>query len=173
MSSRSVKKRMMYFTGEDFYLVCYSIFLLLDSLDCADGKPFRDYRKLPHLIKILNDPHAIEILRSPTNRSLSMREHEQLLGTYVDGLAIRSEVLKLLFMLERKEYVYLLRGRDEEIDVYIQRKTFPDAYLGNDVFAEEKQRSKLIVAHIKRLSHLKLSTMLKKVYQLRGVNTWL
>ena len=62
MSDVSTKKRLMYLSGEDFYLYCYSVLVILDSLGCRDGRFFRDYRKLAFLTDIISNDKTVYVV---------------------------------------------------------------------------------------------------------------
>src|SRR5690554_7704158 len=114
MSDISTKKRLMYLSGEDFYLYCYSVFVILDFLGCRDGKYFRDYRKLAFLTDIINDDKAVYVVSRSLGETLNPKDYECLLDSYSNGLTRRSEILKLLFVLEKKGYVSLNRGTAQD-----------------------------------------------------------
>ena len=162
----------MYLSSEDFYLYCYSIFVILDSLDCTGEKYFRDYRKLAFLTDIISDKKIVYVISNTDNQVLNPRDYECLLDSYSDGLTRRSEILKLLFVLEKLEYVVLQRGSSQEINVSLRKDKLPDNFLEKQVFASEYQNSKFISKKVGRLASLKLDTMLKKIYTDNGVKTW-
>lgn len=174
-SSISSKKRLMYLSGEDFYLFCYSIFIILDELSCISGKgkAFRDYRKLAFLIDIINHERLTHIISSAESIPLSINDKEQLFYSYSNGLMRRSEILKLLFTLEKKGFVILQKGKQKlEIDVTLHKKNIPKDFFNKEIFSQEYNRLKDIKAKIKGLSNLTLSTMLNKVYSDNGIKTW-
>ena len=137
MSDISAKKRIMYLSGEDFYLYCYSILVILDSLGCYEDKYFRDYRKLSFLIEIINNNKIVYVITNASGEKLNPRDHECLLDSYSGGLTRRSEILKLLFVLEKKGFVVLKRGRDQEIDIALRNNGLPVNFLTKSVFETE------------------------------------
>lgn len=172
MSNISVKKRIMYLSGEDFYLYCYSVFVILDSLDCLNGKYFRDYRKLAFLTDIINDDKKVYVISNYSGQNLNPKDHECLLDSYSNGLTRRSEILKLLFALEKRGYVILSRGNGQEIDVTLTKDNILNAFLDSSVFESEINNMKKISKKIGRLASLTLDTMLNKIYAENGVRTW-
>lgn len=172
MSDVNTKRKLMYLSGEDFYLYCYSVFVILDYLKCKDGKYFRDYRKLSFLTDIINDDKIVYVVSHASVKKMNAKDHECLLDSYSNGLTRRSEILKLLFALEKKGYVTLNRGKHQEIDVTLKTSNFPDDFLNSGVFDSECKNIKVLSKNIKRLASLTLDTMLKKVYGENGVRTW-
>ncbi len=172
MNDVSTKKRLMYLSGEDFYLYCYSVLIILDSLGCRNGKYFRDYRKLAFLTDIISDDKTVYVVSHSSGAKLNPKDHERLLDSYSNGLTRRSEILKLLFVLERRGYVNLNRGKAQEIDVALATENLPDNFLNNDVFNSESNNINSIAKNAGRLASLTMDTMLKKIYIEKGVRAW-
>ncbi|MBO2587457.1 hypothetical protein [Shewanella algae] len=172
MSDISKKKRLMYLSGEDFYFYCYSVFVILDSLGCRDGKYFRDYRKLAFLTDIISDDKTVYVVSRSSEEKLNPKDYECLLDSYSNGLTRRSEILKLLFVLEKRGYVSLNRGKAQEIDVTLAKESLPNNFLNNNVFESETQNIKDVSKKVGRLASLTLDTMLSKIYVENGVRTW-
>jgi len=172
MSDISKKKRLMYLSGEDFYLYCYSVFVILDYLGCRDGKYFRDYRKLAFLTDIISDDKTVYVVSSSSGEKLNPKDYECLLDSYSNGLTRRSEILKLLFVLEKRGYVSLNRGKAQEIDVTLAKDSLPSDFLNSNVFESETRNIKDVAKKVGRLASLTLDTMLSKIYVENGVRTW-
>ncbi|QHD51538.1 hypothetical protein CTT34_07875 [Vreelandella aquamarina] len=162
----------MYLSGEDFYLYCYSIFVILDSLGCRNGKYFRDYRKLAFLTDIIGDDKIVYVLSHSSGEKLNPKDYECLLDSYSNGLTLRSEILKLLFVLEKKGYVSLNQGKAQEINVTLTKNNLPGGFLNSNVFASEFKNIKRVSKKVGRLASLTLDTMLNKIYVENGVRTW-
>lgn len=170
MTNNVIKKRIMYLSGEDFYLFCYSMFIVLDVLGCHSGKIFRDYRKLAFLINIMNDEKLIYILKSD---QINTHDQEYLYNSYSTGLMKRSEILKLIFTLEQKGFVKLTRGKkNQEIDISLDKSSIPVSFFDKHVFSNEYNYVKEIKKNVPKLNTLTLDTMLKKIYTNKGVKTW-
>ena len=172
MSDVSTKKRLMYLSDEDFYFYCYSVFVILDSLGCRDGKYFRDYRKLAFLTDIVGDDKTVYVVSHSLGKSPNPKDYERLLDSYSNGLTRRSEILKLLFVLEKKGYVRLNRGKAQEIDVTLTKENLPNDFFGSNVFDSECKNIKSVSKKVGRLASLTLDTMLNKIYVENGVRTW-
>lgn len=172
MSDVSTKKRLMYLSGEDFYLYCYSVFVILDSLGCRNGRYFRDYRKLAFLTDIVGDDKIVYVVSHSSGEKLNPKDYECLLDSYSNGLTLRSEMLKLLFVLEKRGYVSLNRGKAQEIDVTLTKNNLPSGFLNSNVFESETKNIKDVSKKVGRLASLTLDTMLNKIYVENGVRTW-
>ncbi|MCY4495473.1 MAG: hypothetical protein OXB92_16640 [Acidimicrobiaceae bacterium] len=172
MSEASAKKRLMYVSGEDFYIYCYSVFVILDSLGCRDGKYFRDYRKLAFLTDIISDDKKVYVISHSSGGKLNPKDYECLLDSYSNGLTLRSELLKLLFVLEKRCYVSLNRGKAQEINVTLTKGNLPNDFFNNDFFESESRNIKNISKKVGRLALLTLGAMLNKIYVDNGVRTW-
>jgi hypothetical protein len=186
--SGNAKKRLMFLTGEDYYFFTYSLLLLLKTLECKNGKYFKDYRKLPFLIEIINDDNLIFIIAPRSvngdeqidesadevaNRQLNSIDKEYLFRSYSVGMARRSEILKILFTLEKSGYVTLRKGDHEfEIDVCINTNSIPAAFFDKKVFAHEIANTLKLKSIVKRLSALTFKTMIEKIYDRHGIKTW-
>lgn len=169
----SVKKDLMYLSGEDFYLFCYSIFIILDTLGCRDGKYFKDYRKISFLIEFAKDESLNYLLDDLAKNGLSAVDKEYLFHSYSSGMARRSEILKLLFTLEKKQYVSLERGKNSSfVNVSLNKDRIPDEFFSDDVFLSEYENIKKLKGLVKRLSVLTLDKMLERIYEDNGVSTW-
>lgn len=181
----------MFLSGEDFYYFTYSILLILDVLGCTNGKLFKDYRKLPFLIEFLNDENLLNILEtysdarnedqrdkrklevSQTARRMNRLDKDYLFKSYSTGMAKRSEVLKILFTLEKSGYVALKKANLQSgIDVTLMMETVPPEFFNKDLFAKEYDHVQRIKKLVKRLPSLTLETMLEKIYEDNGVKTW-
>lgn len=172
MSNINAKKRLMYLSGEDFYFYCYSLVVILDHLGCKNGKYFRDHRKLAFLIDIISDEKVVYIITHTKDQKMNAKDHERLLDSYSNGLTRRSEILKLLFVLEKRQYVSLERGKSQEINVTLKKESLPKEFFESDVFEAEKHCIKQLSKSVGRLASLTLDTMLDKIYVKNGVRTW-
>ena len=146
--------------------------VILDSLGCRDGKYFRDYRKLAFLTDIISDDKTVYVVSHFLGKKLNPKDYECLLDSYSNGLTRRSEILKLLFVLEKRGYVTLNRGKAQEIDVTLNKGNLPNDFLGNKVFNSECKNIENVSKKVGRLASLTLSTMLNKIYVENGVRTW-
>lgn len=170
---KSVKKNLMYLSGEDFYLFCYSVFIILDSLGCSEGKYFKDYRKISFLIEFIKDSKLNFILEVLAKNNLSAVDKEYLFHSYSSGMARRSEILKLLFTLEKRQFVSLERGKNSSfVNVTLNKDSVPDGFFSEDIFSVEYENITKLKMVVKRLSTLTLEKMLERIYKDNGISTW-
>ena len=172
--SSSVKKSIMYASGEDFYLFCYAVFILLDSVGCKNDKFFTDYRKLAFLIEFIRDEQLLQILdRGQLKETLNSVDKEYLFNSYSTGLSRRSELLKLLFTLEKKKYLTLEKGSTKSlIKVSLNKKDIPKSFFDKKMFSREYCNAERLRKSVRRISILTLDTMLEKLYKDNGITTW-
>jgi hypothetical protein len=108
--NEAAKKNLMFISSDDFYLITYSIIIILDCLGCTKGREFKDYRKLSFIIELINNKRNILILEAIPIERLHKNDKDFLFQSYTNGLAKRSEILKILFTLEKRGYVSLQQG---------------------------------------------------------------
>jgi hypothetical protein len=77
-----------------------------------------------------------------------------------------------LFVLEKRGYVTLNRGKAQEIDVSLTKDNLPNDFLNSNVFESESKNIIKISKKVGRLASLTLDTMLGKIYVENGVRTW-
>jgi hypothetical protein len=172
MNDVSAKKRLMYLSGEDFYLYCYSVFVILASLGCCNGRYFRDYRKLAFLVDIIRDEKTTYVVSRSSDSKLNSKDYEQLLESHSTGLTLRSEILKLLFVLEKRGYVSLVRGKADEINISLNKDNLHKDFFDKKRFDSEYKNISRVAEKVKRLASLTLETMLTKIYVENGVRSW-
>ncbi len=173
MKNKDVKKSLMYLSGEDFYVFCYAVLIVLDYLNCKDGRYFKDYRKLAFLIEFIKDEKLNYIISNTHDKSLNPIDKEYLFSSYSAGLGRRSEILKLLFTLEKKNYIVLDKSNTLSlVDVSLNKEAIPKAFFDKEIFSREYHNIEVFTKVIQRLSKLKLDTMLKHIYAQNGIPTW-
>ncbi len=173
MVSKETKKNLMYLSGEDFYLFCYAVLITLDSLDCKSGKFFKDYRKLAFIIDFINDDKLTYILENSAEHKINPIDKEYLFNSYSNGMMRRSEILKLLFTLEKRGFLDLEKGNISSlVNVSLNKDKVPEDFFDKSIFTVEYNNFKSFKRNIKRLSTLTLDTMLNRIYTERGIKTW-
>lgn len=100
--NETTKKNLMFISSEDFYLLSYSIIIILDSLGCVKNRYFKDYRKLPFIIEIIKNRRHILTIENGTKTKLHINDKDFLFQSYANGLARRSETLKYYFLLRKR-----------------------------------------------------------------------
>ncbi|MFJ4546314.1 hypothetical protein ACIP1X_22300 [Pseudomonas sp. NPDC088885] len=171
--NEAAKKNLMFISTDDFYLLTYSIIIILDCLGCTKGKEFKDYRKLPFIVELINNKRNILTLEATPIEKLHKKDKDFLFQSYTNGLAKRSETLKILFTLEKKGYVSLQQGSIETlVNITLNKDNLPKDFLSKKVFDSEYQNCQKFKTIIQRSTALTLDTFLSKIYRDRGVKIW-
>lgn len=163
----------MYLSGDDFYLFCYSILILLQTLKCVDEKFFKDYRKLVFLIEFVINKKLARIINYSEDKILSSYDKNILFESYTRGLSRRSAILKLLFSMEKRSIINLKKNsKQQSIDVSLNKKNIEEFINNKNMFKAEYSNAKQIKKSLKRLSIINLDTFLENLYEDRGLNLW-
>lgn len=171
--NEAAKKNLMFISSDDFYLITYSVIIILDCLGCTKGRAFKDYRKLSFIIELINNKRNMLILEATPLERLHKSDKDFLFQSYTNGLAKRSETLKILFTLEKKGYVSLQQGSIETlVNITLNIDKLPKDFLSKKVFGTEYQNCQKFKAIIQRSTALTLDTFLSKIYRDRGVKIW-
>lgn len=171
--NEAVKKNLMFVSSDDFYLLTYSIIIALDCLDCTKGRVFKDYRKLPFIIELITKNRNILILEASNKETLHKSDKDFLFNSYTNGLAKRSETLKILFTLEKKGYVTLQQGDIETlVNITLNKENLPQGFLSKEVFKNEYMNCGKFKKAIQRSTAITLETFLSKIYRDRGIKIW-
>lgn len=170
--NESAKKRIMFAPMDDFYFLTYAILVTLDALGCKKGRFLKDYRKLGFLIEFTTDERLLRILEQPIEKILNRLDKEHLFKSYTNGLSRRSEVLKILFRLEKSKLVTLRNGGTNSlVDISLSSEV-PISFFNKEIFSQEYLNASRLSLNVKQLSRLTLETTLEKFYRIRGVKIW-
>lgn len=171
--NEAIKKNLMFVSSEDFYLLAYSIIIILDCLGCTKGREFKDYRKMSFIIELISNKKYILLLEAPPTKNLHKRDKDLLFQSYADGLAKRSETLKILFTLEKKGYITLQQGSIETlVNISLNKEKLPKEFLAKDIFKSEYENCEKFKKTIQRSTAATLETFLSKAYREKGVKIW-
>ncbi|CAI8764848.1 hypothetical protein [Pseudomonas zeae] len=171
--NEAVKKNLMFISSDDFYLLTYATVIILDSFGCTKGRVFKDYRKIPFIIELIINNRNILILESSTTEKLHKGDKDFLFHSYSNGLAKRSETLKILFTLEKKGYVSLHKGDTGAlINITLNKEKLPPNFLSKDIFKNEYMNCEKVKRTIQRSTAITLDTFLSKTYRDRGIKIW-
>lgn len=171
--NEAVKKNLMFVSSDDFYLLAYSIIIILDCLGCTKGREFKDYRKIPFIIELISNKRNTLTLEASHTESLHKGDKNFLFQSYTNGLAKRSETLKILFTLEKKGYVTLQQGSIETlVNITLNKEKLPQGFLSREVFKSEYENCEKFKKIIQRCTVITLDTFLSKTYRDRGIKIW-
>lgn len=165
----------MFIKGEDFYFLTYHILILLDLLGCtSENKRFKDYRKLAFLIDFVSDYNLVRIIQNQNNITmLHSIDRELLIRSYTNGLVRSSEIIKLIFALEKKDIIRLYKdSNSNQLDIYLNKESLPADLLDNTIFKIELTNLINLKSSVNRIPGLKLETLLEKLFYNYGITKW-
>jgi len=173
MQSRSVKKEIMFITGEDYNFYAYSVIVLLFHLGCHGVRWFKDCRKLSHIIPLVTTSSAFSTLeRCKNGYEITSSEKLVVSQNYSDSIVRMNDVNKLLFALNQNELVNIERGREMTWDCQLDMTDALRAFISDSIFNDEKQRVITLKKIVPKLSFVKYETFIERVYKDCGVETW-
>lgn len=169
----TIKKKIMFSKGDDFYFLSYNILLILYGLDCICGKrTFKDYRKLAFMIDFVSDRSLAntiktsELIKNPIDREMFTR-------AYANGLLRLNQIARLLFTLEKQELVKLEREQGKDVvNVCLTESAKTNPFFDKELFKLELSNLNLLSTTIQRTTSLSLDTMLIKLFENHGIKTW-
>ncbi|HGM4254274.1 TPA: hypothetical protein ACKPFZ_000282 [Pseudomonas aeruginosa] len=171
--NEAAKKNLMFISSDDFYLLTYATIIILDCLNCTKGRVFKDYRKIPFIIELITNNRNILILESSATEKLHKGDKDFLFHSYTNGLAKRSETLKILFTFEKKGYISLHKGDTESlVNIALNKEELPSGFLSKEVFKSEYMNCEKFKRTIQRSTAITLDTFLSKTYRDRGIKIW-
>ena len=175
-SRESVKKRMMYTKGDDFYFLTYNLLVLASELKCTSEKvKFVDHRKAAFMLGLVSDPWISQLLfqMKGSKRRPSNSDRAELAKKYADGSARIHLLTRLLFASERKGIVSLYPGtRGHSIDFSINVEKLPEKFIANPIFDMEKSNVSLLRKVMSDIRTAKLASVLERFFGDNGVQTW-
>ncbi|NMB17945.1 MAG: hypothetical protein GX984_00615 [Erysipelothrix sp.] len=170
--NKNIKKRIMFNKDSDYYFIAYNSILILDSLNCYEGKVnFYDYRKLIYILPFISSESIL--VRSIGNSSTSQEDLKLLEDIYIKS-KLREPILKsILFTLEKKGYLILEKNKSRNcIDVRLLPETLPKGFLNSDLFKTEFENITQFKKSYQRLSFINLETLIEKLFKEKGVIIW-
>jgi hypothetical protein len=166
------KKRLMFISGEDFYLMAYSIIIILKTLGCEkDKKVFKDHRKLPFLISLVGNSGfrsiwiKLSLRNNGSNAILSMEERKILLDAYYWSIGKEPTIKRLLIRMEKNGIVNLVSSKNKMIfDISLNEHAGVRKILNCDLYEYETENFKEMIRVVKRLNILTLDSFVEKVF---------
>ncbi len=174
-TSNSVKKRLMFVKGEDFYFLTYNIILILIYFGC-NGKPrkFKDYRKLGILIELISHRDIITILHKYQGSKIQNMQDRQKVARVYSSALIKTKLLpRLLFALEKKGIVELEKDSTRKtISLWFTDKVQNENFYSESLFKSEQQNLESLSTVVKRVSSIKYDTFVKTLFKSSGITKW-
>jgi hypothetical protein len=165
-----LKKRLMFLIDEDFYFLVYNILIFLDETGCVDeNKPFNDLRKFSFLIDFISNSGTLSILN---REKISGVDRQELNMSYARGSSRTPILNRILFTLEKRGILKVVKTDNQIISFYLQRGANVDLLLKSESFTQERMNSKELMGFIPRLRTSTLKYLMDRIYQERGVYIW-
>ncbi len=169
----TIKKKIMFSKGDDFYFLTYNILLILYGLDCICGKrTFKDYRKLAFMIDFVSNRNLANTIKNkgvivnPIDRELFTR-------AYANGLLRLNQIIRLLFTLENQGLIKLEREQGKDVvNICLTDLALKNTFFDKELFKLELNNLNLLSTTIQRSSSLTLDTLLTKLFENHGIKTW-
>ena len=171
----NIKKQIMYVNGEDYYLLAYTLILLLKELGCIkEDKKFKDHRKIAFLIDFVSDQSLIRILDkySETNRVIkNQTDRQQLLNARENGYIRIKLMSRLVYSLERNSIIGVEVNKKKGVyDIWLKKENIQKSFFDRDIFKLEKQNLRGLKEVVKSLSRLNIDTLNNRLFGLNGIN---
>ena len=167
------KRPLFFISGEDFYFLAYSILLVLELLG-GSARRIKDHRKIAYLVQFLGDTRLVDILeRTQSTKIVNAVDRELLFSRYTTAELHKREVFKIIFSLERKGFLQMLRTQNLEVlDISLVAEKIPKDFLNDASFHEERDNAAKLKRLVPRLSMLTFDSLLERLYTDRGVRVW-
>ena len=171
----SIKKQIMYVNGEDYYLLTYSLILLLKELGCVnEQKIFKDYRKIAFLIDFISDRSLVSIIKKCYEENSPVKnqsDRQQLLNARESGYLRIKLLSRLLYSLERSELIGIsTNGEKGSFDIWLRKENIEKSFFNKDTFKLEKQNLVKLKSFVKGASRLNIETLNNKLFRNNGIN---
>ncbi len=168
-----VKKRMMFIKSEDYNFITYNIFIILNGLDCVEGKSsLRDHRKLSFLIDFVANGKLIDIIEKQINNpdtKINDVDREQLSQSFTDSLLRIRTINQLVYTLTNEEFIFVTDKKLDKLSVCLNKKQIQKEFLKGEIFKIERNNINRLKSLVQRISILDISTMLKTLYYNNGI----
>lgn len=169
-NNKQIKKRIMFNKESDYYFITYNLFLILDSLNCYEGKStFNDYRKIIYIIPFISENELLKIITNGHN--LKSEDIKKIEDVYINA-KLREPILKsILFTLENRGYLIIVKNKDT-LGIKLTKKGTINEFLKHENFTFERENIITFKSNYKRLSSIKFETLLEKIWKERGAIIW-
>lgn len=171
--NNSIKKRMMFIKSEDYNFLTYNIFIILNGLDCIEGKSsLKDHRKISFLIDFVSNGKLIDIvekqLKNP-NSKINEVDKALLSQSFTDSLLRIRTINQLVFTLTNENFLKITDKKLEKLSICLNKKIVQKEFFKGDIFKIERDNIKRLKSLVKRISILDMSNMLQTLYYNNGI----
>ncbi|MDT8717636.1 hypothetical protein IAI10_13265 [Clostridium sp. 19966] len=168
------KKRIMFIESEDYYFITYNLLLILYKFNCLSiDTAFKYPEKLASLIYFISNYKNINLFKMAIDKNiiLNSTDKERILDIYAKSKIIKKDLLRILFALERKKIINLIKN-DEVIEVSVNMNSLGKDFFKNRLFNIEMDNIDEIKKIWSRLRTVKYSTYYDKIFKENGVAKW-
>ncbi|MFD2602646.1 hypothetical protein [Flavobacterium suzhouense] len=167
------KRRMMFIKSEDYNFLTYNIFIILNGLNCVQGKSsLRDHRKISFLIDFISNGKLIDIierqLKNPKSK-INEVDRELLSQSFTDSLLRIRTINQLIFTLANEGFIVVTDRKLDKLNICLDRKLIGKEFLKGEIFKIERSNINRLKALVQRISILDISTMLSSLYYNNGI----
>lgn len=164
----------MFIKSEDYNFLTYNIFIILNGLDCVEGKSsLKDHRKISFLIDFISNGKLIDIiekhLKNP-NSKINEVDRELLSQSFTDSLLRIRTINQLVFTLTNEEFIIITDKKLERLSICLNKQRVQKEFLKGEIFKIERNNINRLKLIVKRISVLDISTLLTKLYYNNGIS---
>lgn len=167
------KKRMMFIKSEDYNFLTYNIFIVLNGLDCVEGKSsLRDHRKISFLIDFISNGKLIDIIDKQSknpNSKINEVDKELLSQSYTDSLLRIRTINQLVFTLTNEGFITITDKKLDKLSICLNKQRIQKEFLKGEIFKIERNNINRLKTIVQRISILDISTMLSNLYYNNGI----
>lgn len=168
------KKRMMFMLTQDYYLMTYSIILLLQQLSATTAKTsLIGLSKMNILVELISNNKLLSIIETTrqTGRRVPVNDLDYLDDVY-HGLISREPILyRVFFILSHRKIISIEKAGTRDI-VFLKKESINDLFFDVNIFSEEIdniKRIRTLFPHVKRMTK---ESLLQSIFIQNGVLAW-
>lgn len=169
-------RRVMYLSGDDFYLMTYLILVSLNYLigPNSKSKKFKDHRKLIVIVQLLSDSRYIDVLTRYSDKKITNSyDKDFIFKSFSESELHKREANKLLQVMEIKGYISLEETNKTGVyDVIYKHENVPGSFIDSDIFSTDYESIQILKSNIRSLNTITFETFIERVYRDNGVNAW-
>lgn len=173
MENDSTKKRMMFIKSEDYNFLTYNLFIILNGLDCVEGKSsLKDHRKISFLIDFISNGKLIDIIEKHLknqNSKVNEVDRELLSQSFTDSLLRIRTINQLVFTLANEGFIIITDKKLDKLSICLNKQRVQKEFLKGEIFKIERNNINRLKSIVQRISILDITTMLANLYYNNGI----
>lgn len=163
----------MFIKSEDYNFLTYNLFIILNGLDCIEGKSsLKDHRKISFLIDFISNGKFIDIIEKQLhnpNSKINEVDRELLSQSFTDSLLRIRTINQLVFTLTNEGFLKITDKKLDKLSICLNKEQVPKEFLKGEIFKIERNNVNRLKSLVKRISILDISTMLTTLYYNNGI----